>query len=82
MKLEIITGIHSKKRTKENKLPYGQNTLIKIDGKPISDNINYFYMEIRAGEPVIWQMGLIDENRDLKNSKWFLPRIWYKLKNL
>ena len=82
MKLEITSGIHSKRKTKKSKVCHGDNTSIKIDGKEISENLNYFYMEIEGGEFVIWQMGLKNKFEPFKKFRWFLKRFWYKVTRL
>ena len=81
MKIEITTGVHSSKKTKKCKLPLVSNTKILIDGKPIQDSINYIYMYIEAGEPVIWkigykkEIGYIKESKPLRRLKWYLINI-------
>lgn len=63
MKIEVETGVHSNKNTKDCKHPLPSNTIIKLDGRRIEGEINYFLLEIHAGEIVHWELGMIGDSR-------------------
>ena len=79
MKLEITTGIHSRRRTRQTKIPMARNTKIKMDGKDISASLNYFKMEVKVNEPVYWELGMKGENT-LDKLKRILRRIKWKMR--
>lgn len=55
MKIEIKSGIHTKRKTKESKLPSGINTDVWIDGKRM-EGINELFFSVKAGEIAEWSI--------------------------
>lgn len=61
MKIEIVSGIGDNVETKECKVPMGDNTKVKINGKDVCSVINYLKFEVYAGEIAYWKIGYVKE---------------------
>ena len=78
MKLEITSGIHSKQSTKRPKYPLVENTHVKIDGKEISEMLDFVYFYVDTDNVAQWSIGF--KGRPLRfrlKMKWrmFLLRL-------
>jgi|SRR3990167_3274757 len=77
MKIEIISGIHRNKSTKKIKLPLPENTRVKLDGKDISENIDFIHFYMDVGSIPQWSLGMKGNKPQFK---FFIKRNYYKLR--
>ena len=85
MKIEIVSGVHSNKKTNENKFPAGRNTVVKIDGKKFTE-INHISFEVSAEGIANWSIsmkGASPTNRLIANWHFFkysVKKLWRRMK--
>lgn len=75
MKIEITTGT-------ENTIPMDINTFIKLNGKEVSNCVDYLRVEFEVNEPVKWLIGLKGQKKKvgiqqlIKSTQRRAKRIW------